>query len=306
MRVTVVPASNKTSTGAIRWLLSQNDSVQIQGLYRDLKKVPGEFKSAKNFTAVQGDVADASTLNFSESDAVIMVLPPAYDGRDIVAHSRLISNNVKNAIEKSGTVKRLVLLSSLGAKFAEGVGELKTNHISEEILKTTNIPEIIFLRAAYFMENWTMSLETLKAPEPFFCSTITPLDFKVAMVAVKDIGQALAEQTIRDWKPPTKPYICELHGPQPYTPLDVQDTFSQVLQKDVQIKAIEKDELKDFFSPIFAPQIVDEWVEMTRSFLPGGIAAKDLSKPSDVDVVYGKTTLKEAFDSATAEMKGIL
>ncbi|RFN52698.1 hypothetical protein FIE12Z_3041 [Fusarium flagelliforme] len=285
MRVTLVPASNKTSTAAIRWLLSQDTTIQIQGLYRDLKKVPNEFRSAGNFTAVQGDVADASTLNFTKSNAVIMVLPPAYDGRDIVAHSRLISNNIKNAIENSGT------------------GELKTNHISEEILQATNTPEIIFIRAAYFMENWTMSLETLKAPEPFFYSTITPLDFKVAMVAVKDIGQALAEQAIRDWKPPKKPYVCELHGPQPYTPLDVQETFSQVLKKDVQVKAVEKDELKGFFGQIFAPQIVDEWVEMTRSFLPGGIAEKDLSKPSDVDVIRGETTLKVAFESATAEMK---
>jgi len=153
------------------------------------------------------------------------------------------------------------------------------------------------------MENWTMSLETLKAPEPFFYSTITPLNFKVAMVAVKDIGQALAEQAVRDWKPPTKPYICELHGPQPYTPLDVQKTFSQVLKKHVDVKALEKDELKGFFGQIFAPQIVDEWVEMTRSFLPGGIAEKDLSKPSHVDVIRGETALKEAFESATAEMK---
>ena len=119
------------------------------------------------------------------------------------------------------------------------------------------------------MENWNTSLETLKAPELFFYSTITPLDFKVAMVAVQDIGKTLAEEAIRDWKIPTKPYICELHGPQPYTPLDVQETFSQVLNKDVQVKAIEKDELKGFFGQIFAPQIVDEWVEMSRSFLPG-------------------------------------
>jgi len=121
MRVTIVPASNKTSTVAIRWLLSQGNRARIQGLYRDLKKVPNEFNSAENFTAVRGNVADASTLDFNECDAVIMVLPPAYDGRDIIAHSRLISNNVKNAIEKSDTVKRIVLLSSLGAEFAEGV-----------------------------------------------------------------------------------------------------------------------------------------------------------------------------------------
>lgn len=121
MQLAICPASNRTSMAAIRWLLAQENEIEIKGLYRNLNKVPHEFKSANNFTAVRGDVADAATLDFSGSDAVLMVLPPAYDGRDIVAHARLISNNVKDAVEKSGTVKRLVLLSSVGAEFAEGV-----------------------------------------------------------------------------------------------------------------------------------------------------------------------------------------
>jgi uncharacterized protein YbjT (DUF2867 family) len=124
MQVTIAPASNKTSTAAIRSLLSQNNQVQVKGLYRDPKKVPDEFRSANNFSAVQGDVGDVNTLDFSGSDAVLMVLPPAYDGRDIVEHAQRISNNVKTAIEKAGGVKRLVLLSSVGAEFSEGVVSL--------------------------------------------------------------------------------------------------------------------------------------------------------------------------------------
>ncbi|KAF4340831.1 nucleoside-diphosphate-sugar epimerase [Fusarium beomiforme] len=303
MQITVAPASNKTSTAAIRSLLSQNKGVQIKGLYRDLNKVPEEFRSADNFTALRGDVGDVNTLNFSGSDAVLFVLPPAYDGRDIIQHAQGISSNVKVAIEKAGSVRRLVLLSSIGAEFSEGVGELKTNHISEEVLKTTNIPEIIIIRCSYFMENWTMFTETLNGSKPSFFSTITPLDFKIAMVAIKDIGEAMATQLTRDWAPPVKPYIMELHGPEPYSPLDVQKAFSQALEKHVDIKAVEKEDLAEFYGKIFAPQIVNEWVEMTTCFLPGGIAEKDLSKPSDVDVIRGKTTLSEALKEATAGLR---
>ncbi|KAF5557202.1 nucleoside-diphosphate-sugar epimerase [Fusarium phyllophilum] len=303
MQVTIAPASNKTSTAAIRSLLSQNHDVQVKGLYRDPKKVPDEFSSANKFTAVQGDVGDVNTLDFSGADAVLMVLPPAYDGRDIVEHAQRISNNVKIAIEKSGSVKRLALLSSVGAEFSEGVGELKTNHISEQVLKTTNIPEVIIIRCSYFMENWTMSVETLKNPNPFFFSTITPLDFKIAMVAIKDIGEAIATQLTRDWTPPSKPYIMELHGPEPYSPLDTQKAFSQALGKDVEIKAVEKEDLAEFYGKIFAPQIVNEWVEMSTCFLPGGVAEKNLSELSDVDVIYGKTTLAEALREATAKLR---
>ncbi|KAF5557261.1 nucleoside-diphosphate-sugar epimerase [Fusarium napiforme] len=303
MQITIAPASNKTSTAAIRSLLSQEPGVQVKGLYRDLKKVPAEFNSTGNFMAVQGDVGDVNTLDFSGSDAVLMVLPPAYDGRDIVEHAKRISNNVKTAIENAGGVRRLVLLSSVGAEFSDGVGELKTNHISEEVLKTTDIPEVIIIRCSYFMENWTMSVETLKGPKPFFFSTITPLDFQVAMVAIKDIGEALATQLTRDWTPPRKPYIMELRGPEPYSPLDVQKAFSQALGKDVEIKAVEKEDLAEFYGKMFAPQIVNEWVEMSTCFLPGGIAEKDLSKPSDVDVIYGKATLNETLREATAELR---
>ncbi|KAG9506285.1 hypothetical protein J7337_003267 [Fusarium musae] len=303
MQVTIAPASNKTSTAAIRSLLSQNPKAQVTGLYRDLKKVPDEFSSAGNFTAVQGDVGDVNTLDFSGSDAVLMVLPPAYDGRDIVEHAKRISNNVKTAIERAGSVGRLVLLSSVGAEFSEDVGELKTNHISEQVLKTTDIPEVIIIRCSYFMENWTMSVETLKGPNPFFFSTITPLDFNIAMVAIKDIGEALATQLTRDWTPPSKPCILELRGPEPYSPLDVQKAFSRALGKNVEIKAVEKEDLAEFYGKIFAPQIVNDWVEMSTCFLPGGIAEKDLSKPSDVDVIYGRTTLTEALREATAELR---
>ncbi|KAF5544748.1 nucleoside-diphosphate-sugar epimerase [Fusarium mexicanum] len=319
MQVTIAPASNKTSTAAIRSLLSQNPDVQVKGLYRDPKKVPDDFSSANNFTAVQGDVGDVNTLDFSGSDAVLMVLPPAYDGRDIVEHAQRISNNVKTAIENASRVQRLVLLSSVGAEFSEGVvssskpplisanlffkGELKTNYISEQVLRTTDIPEKIIIRCSYFMENWTMSIETLKGANPFFFSTITPLDFKIAMVAIRDIGEAMATQLTRAWTPPSKPYIMELHGPEPYSPLDAQKAFSQALGKDVEIKAVEKEDIREFYGKIFAPQVVNEWVEMSTSFLPGGIAEKDLSKPSDVDVIYGKTTLTETLREAVAELR---
>jgi nucleoside-diphosphate-sugar epimerase len=151
MQVTVAPASTRTSTVAIRWLLSQNNSIKVQGLYRDPNKIPEEFRSTERFTAVRGDVADAATLDFSGSDAVLMVLPPAYDGRDIIAHAQTISNNVKKAIEESGTVKRLVLLSSVGAEFSEGVVsamatncEVDRTHVSDVVRE--NLRQITYLR----------------------------------------------------------------------------------------------------------------------------------------------------------------
>jgi uncharacterized protein YbjT (DUF2867 family) len=119
MRVTVVPASTKSGVATIRSLLSK--PVQVRGIYRDLSKVPGEFLTETNFSAVEGNASDKGALDLTGSDAVLAIIPPVFDGRDLIEHAKKISSNIKTAIELAGTVKRLVLLSSGGAEFSEGV-----------------------------------------------------------------------------------------------------------------------------------------------------------------------------------------
>lgn len=53
-------------------------------------------------------------------------------------------------------------------------GEILTNHEAEVILKDA-APEVVFVRCAYFMENWAAAVETVKEGS-FFFSTLTPLE----------------------------------------------------------------------------------------------------------------------------------
>ncbi len=50
-----------------------------------------------------------------------------------------------------------------------------TNHVAEVIFKDA-VPEVVFIRCAYFMENWGAALETIPT-EGMFYSTISPIDF---------------------------------------------------------------------------------------------------------------------------------
>lgn len=59
---------------------------------------------------------------------------------------------------------------------------IRTNHAAEQVFKDT-APEVVYVRCAYFMENWMMALDTAHLDPPFFYTTITPLDFKVPMVS---------------------------------------------------------------------------------------------------------------------------
>lgn len=122
MHVTIAPASTRTAAAVIRSLLAEApDSVDIHALYRNLARVPKEFADKPNFHALQGDVADPTTLDFTGSDAVLAITPPTFEGGDIVKQAEILSKNVKDAIEAAGSVKRLVLLSSIGAQLREGV-----------------------------------------------------------------------------------------------------------------------------------------------------------------------------------------
>lgn len=143
-----------------------------------------------------------------------------------------------------------------------------------------------------------MMVDTLRGPSPSFPSTIVPLDYMIPMVAAKDIGTNLAMGLTSGYTPPAKPYVFELHGPQDYCPLDVQKAFSKVLGKDVKANPVEKKDLIDFFGAFCPPKVAALWVEMTESFLPGGIAAVDSPLREKADIVRGKTTLDEAIKDA--------
>lgn len=124
MKITIVPASTRVAAATIRHLLSSPNPPSIMGYYRDLSRVPPEFLSNPNFAAKKGDIEDASSLDFSGSNAVLSITPMWYDGRDVVEVAKQVSWNVRNKIEETGgegQVRRLVVLSSMGAQYDEGI-----------------------------------------------------------------------------------------------------------------------------------------------------------------------------------------
>ncbi|KAK4118849.1 NAD(P)-binding protein [Parathielavia appendiculata] len=292
MHITVVPASPKTGQATIRSLLADPFNPTVRAYYRDLSKVPSELKSNPRFEAVKGDVEDAGSLDFSGSDAVLNITPPLYEEKDIIAHARLVSENVKAAVKKAESVKRLVLLSSVGAQYAHGTGEILTNHEAEVVLKDA-APEVVFVRCAYFMENWATALETL--PQGFFFTTLTPLDHALPMIAVQDIGSTCAAELLATGTAlPSSPHIFELHGPRAYTSADVQKAFEEMLGKSIEMRSVEKSGLHDFYAAVFPPGVAAHFAEMNKSYLEGGILYED-PQPTPGEKRYGNTELVDVF-----------
>ena len=148
LTVSVIPASSKVGQATISYLLKEN--ITVRGFYRNTSKAPHEFTQSPLFTATQGDVQDATSLEFDGSDVVFYVPPPTYDGTDLGEFATIAANNIKGALEKA-SVRRLVLLSAPGAQHSSGIvssqlhvasctgeivnqsqGILRINHISED------------------------------------------------------------------------------------------------------------------------------------------------------------------------------
>ncbi|KAF7562638.1 hypothetical protein G7046_g1474 [Stylonectria norvegica] len=288
--ITVVPASTRAGTETIRALLDTSAHVSIRGIYRDPSKSPAEFISNPNFKATEGDVATGTGLDFSGSDAIFYIPPPTYDGADQGEHAAKTANAIKKALESAPSVKKLLLFSSMGAQYDHSIGILKLNHISDTILKNA-VSEVMIAKPGYFQENWAHVLETVQADPALIYSTITPLDHKIPMVSIKDVGEICAQKRLDTEEKPS-PYFFDLFGPRHYSANDVKAAVEEITKKKAELMAIEQSQLADFYGQQIPSAHVQDMVEMTVAALPGGIMAGEFER--EVNVVKGKTELVDA------------
>lgn len=119
--ITVVPASTNVGRETIRVLLGSGRKLFIRGIYRDPSKALVEYTQNPNFEAAKGDVGDSASLDFSDSNAVFYIPPPTYDGTDTSEWAAKSAANVKDAIRRAPTVKKLILHSAVGAHHNHGI-----------------------------------------------------------------------------------------------------------------------------------------------------------------------------------------
>ncbi|KAG9256865.1 uncharacterized protein F5Z01DRAFT_672095 [Emericellopsis atlantica] len=298
LTVSVIPASSNAGQATIRHLLK--DEIAVRGFYRNTSKAPHEFHESPLFTATQGDVQDAASLKFEGSDVVFYVPPPIYDGTDLGEFATNAANNIKGALQKAN-VRRLVLLSAPGAQHSSGIGILKINHISDEILKQS-VPEVFIMRPFYFYEDWASQIPTLKEDPSTITSVYSPLDFKVPMVSIKDVG-LYAARSVTGPPPATSPHIFKLYGPKAYSALDVRDAIARAINRDVGIKEITPDKLREHTAALVPESIVDDIVGITTATLPGGTLQDEFEPRQGVDEI-GEITLEDAFLEVFGELKG--
>ncbi|PSK87430.1 NAD(P)H-binding protein [Taibaiella chishuiensis] len=105
--------------------------------------------------AAIGSVADAHFLTqaISGADALFAMTPPNMGDADIVANTAAAGQAYADAIKASG-LKRVVMLSSVGADYPEGTGPIRGLHLIEGIYSGLEDVAITYLRAGYFYTNF--------------------------------------------------------------------------------------------------------------------------------------------------------
>ena len=110
-----------------------------------------------------GSVTNETFLieTFTGADLVYLMVPNDFSVADLKGYIKQIGVHYANAIKAAG-VKKIVLLSSIGAHLANGTGPIEGLHAVEQIFRKLQEIDILFLRPAYFYNNLYANIDLIK------------------------------------------------------------------------------------------------------------------------------------------------
>jgi uncharacterized protein YbjT (DUF2867 family) len=230
----VFGVSGRTGAATADALLRAGDPVRV--VVRDLAKGrPWVERGAELAVADLTDLA-SMTKALSRARGAYVVSPQQYGREDLFERAALIAETTARAAV-AADVPRLVALSSVGADRESGTGWIGMNRMFEQRLGDAGVAAV-FLRAAYFMENWVpMVGQAMRSGTlPTF---LAPPQRPLPMVATIDVG-GTAAVLLRQSSTGTS--IATLSGPKDYTPNDVAAIISATLRKPVEVAVLPQTE----------------------------------------------------------------
>ncbi|MBD8511249.1 NmrA family NAD(P)-binding protein [Photobacterium sp. CAU 1568] len=264
----VTGATGRTGSAVAKTLLDAGKRVRV--VVRD--EPAGDVWTTLGAEVAVADFSDGFALcrAFSGADGAYIVSPPQYSSEDLFSQAREMAHTIA-AAAKEAKLAKIVALSSIGAEQAEGTGWIAMNRMLEACIIDTGLP-VVFLRAAYFMENWRplVKMAILQRQLPSFLS---PLNQKFPMIATPDIGRIAAEVLCEDWRGVR---IIDLEGPDRYSPNDVAELVSLKLGEAIQPFSIpESDWAQSIAGQGFSSAAIAGFIEMTQGLNSGHIAFHD-------------------------------
>jgi uncharacterized protein YbjT (DUF2867 family) len=188
----VLGAGGNTGHIVAKSLLAEQKKVRVVG--RNAAHLqPFAAQGAEVFI---GDLSDASAVNkaLQQADSAYVMIPPNPTSKDPRGYQEHVSDNIAAAVKSTG-VKNVVVLSSIGADKSSGTGPVIGLHDFEQKIDHIDGANVLFLRAAYFMENTLAQAAIIR----MIGSSAGPLrpDLKIPMIASRDIGATAADALLQ-------------------------------------------------------------------------------------------------------------
>lgn len=211
----------------------------VRAVVRDAEK--GQAWAAKGCEVVIASSTDADAMAeaFAGMAGVFFMTPPNFDPEPGFPESVKIVAAVTSAIEQAKPGK-VVFLSTVGAHVGEH-NLLNNSKLTEEGLRKVSVP-VALMRAAWFMENAAWDVDSARAG--IIQSFLQPLDHKIPMVAIQDIGRTIADLLRETWNGTR---VIELEGPHRYSANDIAAGFAKALGHPVHINAVPRDTWEALF-----------------------------------------------------------
>lgn len=249
---------------------------------------------------VQGSIDEQATLDaaLAGAEALFWLSPPAFRP-DFKAWATANGQRAAKAVKAHG-VKRVVMISSVGAQTGAGTGPVSVMKPTEEAFQAA-APNVVSLRAGFFMENLLHDVDSLVKAGALFAAS--PETKPLPMVATADIAAKAAEYLLdTSW---TGHHYVGVHGPKDLTYPEVASILTEVLGRPVKYVRVGLEDLRKGMLGAGMPDFAaDNFVEMYGALLDGRMdSAEPRSKETTTPTTlaqFASTVLKPVVERARA------
>lgn len=221
---------------------------------------------------------DFLTKTFQNADAAFLMTPPNLGGTDIVENTINAGKIYVEAIKKTG-VKRIVMLSSIGAESPIENGPIKGLHFIEKLYNELENTSVTFLRAGYFYLNFFNDIPLIK--NAGIIGSNFPENTNVPLVHPADIARAAASELVKQSEVKNLRYIVS----------DVRQAseFAKVFGNAIGkpelswVEFRDEDSLNGMLGAGLPLEIAELYTEMGRGLRTGVVQKDFIDNGSDVD-----------------------
>ncbi|QSB25652.1 NAD(P)H-binding protein [Flavobacterium sp. CLA17] len=237
--------------------------------------------------AAIGSVSDAAFLarTFAGAEALFAMTPPNLGGSNVIANTVEAGKAFAKAIQEAA-VKRVVMLSSIGADLPDGTGPIAGLYPIEALYNKLENTAVTFLRAGFFFTNLYNDVPMIKGAG--IMGANYPADAKMPLVHPEDIAVAAANELQKESTGKNIRYIVS----DVRTPGEIAKAIGAAIDKtDLPwVEFTDEQSLQGMIQAGLPEEIAGLYTEMGSGLRSGAIGADFLNGNFPVD---GKIKLED-------------